>query len=216
MAASMSPQFTTVFVGNLPLEVSPPLHAPTLQSLDPPASTHALHRVTQGAPTAFTGLRPHSPAAFWLGLAALASSWVSRGPVSRVGQEGSLECSFSLSYVHAFPPISSASPALPSPPSTLLHNTTEHWHASRPPAFPPSFHQTTQADLHRHFYGLGASMAVGAAGAGVIEEVRVRQEKGFGFVRYATHEQAAAAIEAGNGSVFRGRLLKVGQGMAER
>ncbi|KAL9270250.1 Oligouridylate-binding protein 1B-like protein [Drosera capensis] len=49
--------------------------------------------------------------------------------------------------------------------------------------------ETTQLDLHRHFYALGA---------GSIEEVRVQRDKGFGFVRYSTHAEAATAIQIGN------------------
>lgn len=59
----------------------------------------------------------------------------------------------------------------------------------------------TQLDLHRHFYGLGA---------GVIEEVRVQRDKGFGFVRYSTHDEAALAIQMGNAqSILCGRQIKV-------
>ncbi|GAB4841958.1 Oligouridylate-binding protein 1B [Ancistrocladus abbreviatus] len=49
--------------------------------------------------------------------------------------------------------------------------------------------EVTQLDLHRHFYNLGA---------GSIEEVRVQRDKGFGFVRYSTHAEAALAIQLGN------------------
>ncbi|XP_010462311.1 PREDICTED: oligouridylate-binding protein 1A-like, partial [Camelina sativa] len=53
--------------------------------------------------------------------------------------------------------------------------------------------EVTQLDLHRLFYALGA---------GVIEEVRVQRDKGFGFVRYNTHEEAALAIQMGNAQPF--------------
>jgi len=53
--------------------------------------------------------------------------------------------------------------------------------------------QVTQLDLHRLFYTLGA---------GVIEEVRVQRDKGFGFVRYNTHDEAALAIQMGNAQPF--------------
>ncbi|AEE75468.1 RNA binding protein nucleolysin; oligouridylate binding protein [Arabidopsis thaliana] len=49
--------------------------------------------------------------------------------------------------------------------------------------------EVTQLDLHRYFHALGA---------GVIEEVRVQRDKGFGFVRYNTHPEAALAIQMGN------------------
>ncbi|GAB2268968.1 Oligouridylate-binding protein 1B [Dionaea muscipula] len=49
--------------------------------------------------------------------------------------------------------------------------------------------EVTQIDLHRHFHALGT---------GSIEEVRVQRDKGFGFVRYSTHAEAAAAIQIGN------------------
>lgn len=61
--------------------------------------------------------------------------------------------------------------------------------------------QATQLDLHRHFYALGA---------GVIEEVRVQRDKGFGFIRYSTHDEAALAIQMGNAqSILCGRQIKV-------
>ncbi|KAL0696488.1 hypothetical protein Bca4012_063668 [Brassica carinata] len=53
--------------------------------------------------------------------------------------------------------------------------------------------EVTQPDLHRLFHTLGA---------GVIEEVRVQRDKGFGFVRYNTHDEAALAIQMGNSQPF--------------
>ncbi|XWS16137.1 hypothetical protein CRYUN_Cryun34aG0059700 [Craigia yunnanensis] len=53
--------------------------------------------------------------------------------------------------------------------------------------------EVTQLELHRHFHALGA---------GVIEEVRVQCDKGFGFVRYSTHAEAALAIQMGNTQSF--------------
>lgn len=61
--------------------------------------------------------------------------------------------------------------------------------------------QVSQLDLHRHFHALGA---------GVLEEVRVQRDKGFGFVRYSTHVEAALAIQMGNTqSLLCGRQIKV-------
>lgn len=61
--------------------------------------------------------------------------------------------------------------------------------------------QVSQLDLHRHFHALGA---------GVIEEVRIQRDKGFGFVRYSTHAEAALAIQMGNTqSMFYGKQIKV-------
>jgi hypothetical protein len=61
--------------------------------------------------------------------------------------------------------------------------------------------QATQLDLHRHFHALGA---------GAIEEVRVQRDKGFGFVRYSTHAEAALAIQMGNTqSYLCGKQIKV-------
>ncbi|RWV82383.1 hypothetical protein GW17_00056120 [Ensete ventricosum] len=59
--------------------------------------------------------------------------------------------------------------------------------------------QVTQLDLHRHFHTLGA---------GVIEEVRVQRDKGFGFVRYSNHSEAALAIQVGNGRMLCGKPIK--------
>ncbi|KAK4773981.1 hypothetical protein SAY87_029000 [Trapa incisa] len=53
--------------------------------------------------------------------------------------------------------------------------------------------EVTQQDLHRHFH---------AFGAGSIEEVRVQKDKGFGFVRYSNHDEAALAIQMGNVQPF--------------
>jgi len=60
--------------------------------------------------------------------------------------------------------------------------------------------QATNNDVHLFFHSLGA---------GSIEEVRVTRDKGFGFVRYSTHEEAALAIQMGNGQLIGGRQIKV-------
>lgn len=60
--------------------------------------------------------------------------------------------------------------------------------------------QVTSVDLHRHFHVLGA---------GIIEDVRVQRDKGFGFVRYSTHAEAALAIQMGNARILYGKPLKV-------
>ncbi|RYR44385.1 hypothetical protein Ahy_A08g040722 isoform C [Arachis hypogaea] len=64
-------------------------------------------------------------------------------------------------------------------------------------------HDVTQAELHCQFHALGA---------GVIEEVRVQRDKGFGFVRYNTHEEAALAIQMANGRIVRGKSMKCSWG----
>ncbi|XP_021608100.1 RNA-binding protein 208 isoform X2 [Manihot esculenta] len=64
-------------------------------------------------------------------------------------------------------------------------------------------HEVTQAELHCQFHALGA---------GVIEEVRVQRDKGFGFVRYSTHEEAASAIQMANGKIIRGKPMKCSWG----
>ncbi|XP_022721627.1 oligouridylate-binding protein 1B-like [Durio zibethinus] len=64
--------------------------------------------------------------------------------------------------------------------------------------------EVTQLELHRHFHSLGA---------GVIEEVRVQRDKGFGFVRYSTHVEAALAIQMGNAQSFLcGKQIKCSWG----
>lgn len=63
-----------------------------------------------------------------------------------------------------------------------------------------NYWQVTQLDLHRQFHALGA---------GVIEEVRVQRDKGFGFVRYSTHAEAALAIQMGNARILCGKPIKV-------
>ncbi|KAJ6394285.1 hypothetical protein OIU77_023499 [Salix suchowensis] len=63
--------------------------------------------------------------------------------------------------------------------------------------------EVTQLDLHRHFHALGA---------GVIEEVRVQRDKGFGFVRFSTHAEAALAIQMGNTQSLFGKQMKCSWG----
>nr|CAB3490378.1 unnamed protein product [Digitaria exilis] len=63
--------------------------------------------------------------------------------------------------------------------------------------------RATNNDVHLFFHSLGA---------GSIEEVRVTRDKGFGFVRYSTHEEAALAIQMGNGQLFGGRLIRCSWG----
>lgn len=60
--------------------------------------------------------------------------------------------------------------------------------------------QVSSADLHQHFHLLGA---------GVIEDVRIQRDKGFGFIRYSTHAEAARAIQMGNARIFFGKPIKV-------
>ncbi|KAI4316195.1 hypothetical protein L6164_024198 [Bauhinia variegata] len=64
-------------------------------------------------------------------------------------------------------------------------------------------HDVTQTELHCQFHALGA---------GVIEEVRVQRDKGFGFVRYNIHEEAAMAIQMANGRIIRGKTMKCSWG----
>jgi len=54
--------------------------------------------------------------------------------------------------------------------------------------------------VHLFFHSLGV---------GSIEEVRVTRDKCFGFVRYSTHEEAALAIQMGNGQLIGGRPIRV-------
>uniref|UniRef100_A0A803QT60 RRM domain-containing protein n=1 Tax=Cannabis sativa TaxID=3483 RepID=A0A803QT60_CANSA len=60
--------------------------------------------------------------------------------------------------------------------------------------------EVTSVDLHRHFHALGA---------GTIEDVRVQRDKGFGFVRFTTHAEAAMAIQLGNARMLYGKTIKV-------
>lgn len=64
-------------------------------------------------------------------------------------------------------------------------------------------HEVTQVELHRQFHNLGA---------GVIEEVRIQRDKGFGFVRYNTHKEAALAIQMANGKIVCGKSMKCSWG----
>lgn len=69
------------------------------------------------------------------------------------------------------------------------------------------FSQVTSADLHRHFHALNA---------GAIEDVRVQRDKGFGFVRFSTHAEAAIAIKMGNARMLYGKPVKVRCSWLER
>ncbi|KAI7739672.1 hypothetical protein M8C21_020539, partial [Ambrosia artemisiifolia] len=63
--------------------------------------------------------------------------------------------------------------------------------------------EVTSTDLHCHFHALGA---------GVIEDVRIQQDKGFGFIRYSSHAEAARAIQLGNTRYLYGKPLKCSWG----
>ncbi|KDP33941.1 hypothetical protein JCGZ_07512 [Jatropha curcas] len=63
--------------------------------------------------------------------------------------------------------------------------------------------EVSSADLHQHFHALGV---------GTIEDVRVQRDKGFGFVRYSTHTEAALAIQMGNARFLRGKPIKCSWG----
>ncbi|KAL4319796.1 hypothetical protein GQ457_18G001710 [Hibiscus cannabinus] len=63
--------------------------------------------------------------------------------------------------------------------------------------------EVTSADLHSHFHALGA---------GTIEDVRVQRDKGFGFVRYSSHDEAALAIQMGNAQILHGKPIKCSWG----
>ncbi|CAN1136278.1 Oligouridylate-binding protein 1 [Linum perenne] len=63
--------------------------------------------------------------------------------------------------------------------------------------------EVTSVDLHRHFHTFGA---------GIIEDVRVQRDKGFGFVRYSTHDEAALAIQIGNARIIYGKPIKCSWG----
>ncbi|GFY98541.1 RNA-binding (RRM/RBD/RNP motifs) family protein [Actinidia rufa] len=63
--------------------------------------------------------------------------------------------------------------------------------------------EVTSAELHRQFHSLGA---------GVIEDVRIQRDKGFGFIRYSTHAEAARAIQIGNARILFGKPIKCSWG----
>ncbi|XP_024023157.1 oligouridylate-binding protein 1 isoform X2 [Morus notabilis] len=63
--------------------------------------------------------------------------------------------------------------------------------------------EVTSVDLHRHFHALGA---------GTIEDVRVQRDKGFGFVRFSNHAEAALAIQMGNARMLYGKQIKCSWG----
>uniref|UniRef100_A0A2P2M1J5 Uncharacterized protein MANES_16G093200 n=1 Tax=Rhizophora mucronata TaxID=61149 RepID=A0A2P2M1J5_RHIMU len=63
--------------------------------------------------------------------------------------------------------------------------------------------EVSSVDLHCYFH---------AFGAGTIEDVRVQRDKGFGFVRYSTHGEAALAIQMGNARILYGKPLKCSWG----
>ncbi|KAK6944716.1 RNA recognition motif domain [Dillenia turbinata] len=63
--------------------------------------------------------------------------------------------------------------------------------------------EVTSVDLHQHFH---------AFGVGAIEDVRVQRDKGFGFVRYSTHAEAALAIQVANARILFGKPIKCSWG----
>ncbi|KAL1547846.1 ubiquitin-specific protease ubp1 [Salvia divinorum] len=63
--------------------------------------------------------------------------------------------------------------------------------------------EVTSVDLHRHFHALGV---------GVIEDVRIQRDKGFGFIRYSNHAEASRAIQMGNARILFGKPLKCSWG----
>ncbi|GKB97262.1 nucleotide-binding alpha-beta plait domain-containing protein, partial [Tanacetum coccineum] len=68
--------------------------------------------------------------------------------------------------------------------------------------------EVAQLELHHHFYSLGA---------GVIEDVRLQRDKGFGFVRYNNHVEAALASKMGyTQSVLYDKQIKKVRTYAER
>lgn len=63
--------------------------------------------------------------------------------------------------------------------------------------------EVTSVDLHRHFHALAV---------GTIEDVRVQRDKGFGFVRFSSHAEAARAIQMGNARMLYGKQIKCSWG----
>ena len=63
--------------------------------------------------------------------------------------------------------------------------------------------EVTSVDLHLHFHALGV---------GTIVDVRVQRDKGFGFVRYSSHGEAALAIQMGNARFLFGKPIKCSWG----
>ncbi|XP_051132246.1 oligouridylate-binding protein 1-like isoform X2 [Andrographis paniculata] len=63
--------------------------------------------------------------------------------------------------------------------------------------------EVTSVDIHRLFHALGV---------GVIEDVRIQREKGFGFIRYSNHAEAARAIQMGNARLLFGKPIKCSWG----
>ncbi|KAK4483702.1 hypothetical protein RD792_010904 [Penstemon davidsonii] len=63
--------------------------------------------------------------------------------------------------------------------------------------------EVTSVDLHRHFHALGV---------GLIEDVRIQRDKGFGFIRYSSHAEAARAIQMGNARILFGKPVKCSWG----
>ncbi|XP_075490228.1 oligouridylate-binding protein 1-like [Primulina tabacum] len=63
--------------------------------------------------------------------------------------------------------------------------------------------EVTSVDLHRHFHALGV---------GAIEDIRVQRDKGFGFIRYSSHAEAARAIQMGNARILFGKPIKCSWG----
>ncbi|CAM6082536.1 unnamed protein product [Calypogeia fissa] len=147
----------------------------------------------------------------WLGSRPIRCNWATKTNMGTGSDEGHATSSGAVtsSGVDLLVGISSPKPVLD------VHQQDEQHHEEsqiETPENNPQFttvyvgnlaHEVTQAELHRQFHSLGA---------GIIEDVRVQRDKGFGFVRYRLHEEAAYAIQAANGRVICGKSVKCSWG----
>ncbi|KAK7273261.1 hypothetical protein RIF29_14310 [Crotalaria pallida] len=57
-------------------------------------------------------------------------------------------------------------------------------------------------------WSFSTTLAKVLTGIRTIEDIRVQRDKGFGFVRYSIHDEAALAIQIGNARILFGKPIK--------
>lgn len=142
----------------------------------------------------------------WLGSRPIRCNWATKNSVTQQGEENGKQLGTNQEATESAPEAQEGEQELqhqhqlqPMPPgdnsqSNLQYTTVYVGNLA---------HEVSQAELHRNFYALGV---------GTIEDVRVQKDKGFGFVRYRTHDEAATAIQMANGRVICGKSVKCSWG----
>lgn len=129
----------------------------------------------------------------WLGSRQIRCNWATKGAAG-VDDKGSLESKSVVELTNGASEESKENTSDDAPENNPQYTTVYVGNLAP---------EVTSVDLHRHFHALGA---------GAIEDVRVQRDKGFGFVRYSTHAEAARAIQLGNAQILYGKPIKCSWG----